>query len=156
MHADNDVKQLYVHILQILLTTDSGCNHRCHTRRLRHNEICAGWLIADDPQFNPSSLRQYIRQEPNAKWFSLVKLPLGVYSMAGRDSSRWINRTLWNIGEPPVLYDTLKAQQTVTDLRQALLNRGYMQATVEHHTEVKDRKLTSTCCTRADSSTSGR
>ena len=99
-------------------------------------------LIADDPQFNPSSLRQYIRQEPNAIWFSLVKLPLGVYSMAGRDSSRWINRTLWNIGEPPVLYDTLKAQQTVTDLRQALLNRGYMQATVEHHTEVKDRKLT--------------
>ncbi len=99
-------------------------------------------LIADDPQFSTASLRPYLRQKPNAKWFSLVKLPLGVYSLAGRDTSKWINRTLMNIGEPPVLYDTLKAQQTVADLRQALLNRGYMQASVEHHTEVKNRRLT--------------
>ena len=66
---------------------------------------------------NTSQLKSYVRQKGNARWFSAVKLPLGVYSMAGRDSS-WLNRTLRQMGEAPVIYDSLQAELTCKDLQQ--------------------------------------
>ena len=42
---------------------------------------------------NTGQLKNYVRQKGNSRWFSAVKLPLGVYALAGRDSS-WLNRTL--------------------------------------------------------------
>ena len=62
---------------------------------------------------NTSQLKNYVRQKGNARWFSAVKLPLGVYAMAGRDSS-WINRTLRQMGEAPVIYDSVQAEMTCT------------------------------------------
>ena len=79
---------------------------------------------------NTSQLKSYVRQKGNARWFSAVKLPLGVYSMAGRDSS-WLNRTLRQMGEAPVIYDSLQAELTCKDLQQALQNKGYLDAQVE-------------------------
>ena len=67
-------------------------------------------------------LKNYVRQKGNARWFSAIKLPLGVYAMAGRDSS-WLNRTLRQMGEAPVIYDTLQAEMTCRDLQQALRTR---------------------------------
>ena len=55
---------------------------------------------------NPSQMKSYVRQTGNARWFSAIKIPLGIYAMAGKDSS-WINRTLRQMGEAPVIYDTL-------------------------------------------------
>ena len=56
-----------------------------------------------DKQIEVSSLKPYIRQKENSKWFSLFKLPLGVYDLSGRDTTKWINKTLKKIGEPPVI-----------------------------------------------------
>ena len=74
------------------------------------------------------SLRNYVRLNPNARWFSAFKLPLATYSLSGRDTTRWLNRTLRNLGEPPVLFDSLKAALTVADLRQQLRNEGFLNA----------------------------
>ena len=41
---------------------------------------------------NPTQMMNYVRQKGNARWFSAIKIPLGVYALAGKDSS-WINRT---------------------------------------------------------------
>ena len=49
----------------------------------------------------------YIRQKPNTKWFSLFKVPMSTYCLAGRDSSKWINRLLHKMGEAPVVYDSV-------------------------------------------------
>ena len=89
---------------------------------------------------NSGQLKNYVRQKANTRWFSTLKLPLGVYAMAGRDSS-WINRTLRKMGEAPVIYDTLQAQMTCRDLQQALQNKGYLDAEVELYIEKKDKKL---------------
>ena len=89
---------------------------------------------------NPSQLKSYVRQKSNARWFSAVKLPLGVYTMAGRDSS-WINRMLRSMGEAPVIYDSAMAKLTCEDLRMAMQNKGYLDAEVnlfeDHRREKK-------------------
>ena len=94
-----------------------------------------------DRSLDPASLEPYIRQKPNSKWFSIFKVPLGMYALSGKDTTKWINRTFQNIGEAPVLFDTLQARQSREDLTQALHNMGYMNAQVDIETKVKKRKL---------------
>ena len=98
-------------------------------------------LKSEPKGFNIARLEPYVRQKSNSKWFSLFKIPLGVYSLAGRDSSKWINRTLKNIGEAPVIFDTLQAQLTCNDLQTAMRNMGYLHADVDLSTHVKGKKL---------------
>ena len=89
---------------------------------------------------NPSQMKSYVRQTGNARWFSAIKIPLGIYAMAGKDSS-WINRTLRQMGEAPVIYDTLLASQTCKDLQLALQNKGYLDAQVELFIYPHKRKI---------------
>ena len=65
---------------------------------------------------NTANLRNYVRQTPNSRWFSFVKLPLYTYSIAGSDTTRWLTRTLRSIGEAPVVFDSLKAELSRSDL----------------------------------------
>lgn len=101
-------------------------------------------VVSDDASFNASSLEPYVRQKANSKWFSLFKIPLGTYALAGTDTTRWLNRTLMNIGEAPVLYDTLAARLTCDDLRRALQNQGYLDAGVVVDTVIRGKKLKAT------------
>ena len=59
-------------------------------------------IKSDDKTVDVSTLEPYIRQKANSKWFSLFKIPMGTYALSGLDSTKWINRTLRNIGEKPV------------------------------------------------------
>lgn len=98
-------------------------------------------IKSDSSDVDVSKLYPYIRQKANAKWFSLLKIPLGTYSLSGKDSTRWINRTLQHMGEKPVVYDTLDTRQSIIDLHKALLNMGYMHAGVSVETEQHKRKI---------------
>ena len=90
---------------------------------------------------NVSTLKSYVRQQGNVKWFSMVKLPLLTYSLSGRDSTKWMNRFLRSIGEQPVLYDSLQASLTCNDFLQMLHNKGYLDARVELWTNKRRKKL---------------
>ena len=96
-------------------------------------------IHTDDKDIKPSSLRMYIRQSPNSKWFSLFKTQLYVYNLSGRDSTKWINRKLRRIGDAPVIFNTEEAQRTQVEITKAVHNMGYMAATVKR-TEKKKRK----------------
>ena len=89
---------------------------------------------------NTANLRNYVRQTPNSRWFSFVKLPLYTYSIAGSDTTRWLTRTLRSIGEAPVAFDSLKAELSRSDLRQQLRNEGFLQADVAYETRQRGRK----------------
>ena len=93
---------------------------------------------------NTTELKSYVRQRGNSRWFSLVKVPLFTYSLSGRDSTRWLNRTLRSIGEPPQIYDSLQMLQSVIRLRDNLQNMGYLRATVDVDQKVKGKKLRTT------------
>ena len=94
----------------------------------------------DYRNLNTTTLRSYVRQMPNRRWFSLFKLPLATYSLSGRDSSKWINRTLKAIGEPPVLFDSASAIFTCNDLTQQLKNEGFLNAKVKLNIATRKRK----------------
>ena len=99
-------------------------------------------LRSDRKDVNSSLLMQYVRQRGNSRWFSLFKIPLGTYAMAGEDTTKWINRTLRRMGEEPVLYDSVQARLSSEDLMVAMQNMGYMNATVDIEKKVKGKKLT--------------
>lgn len=94
-----------------------------------------------DKQIEVSSLKPYIRQKENSKWFSLFKLPLGVYDLSGRDTTKWMNKTLKKIGEPPVIYDSLLTEMSKNDLIKVLQDRGYINADVKVVLRKKNKKI---------------
>lgn len=98
-------------------------------------------IKSDVKDFDALQFAQLIRQKGNSRWFSFFKIPLGTYALSGRDTTKWINRTLQKMGEEPVLYDTLEAQRSKENLRVAMNNMGYMNATVDLETKVKGKKL---------------
>ena len=98
-------------------------------------------LKADQKAFNAAPLMPYVQQKPNSKWFSLFKIPLGIYALSGRDTSRWVNRVLQNIGERPVIYNAQQAQNSCTDLQTTLQGMGYMSGWAELKTKTKGKRL---------------
>lgn len=98
-------------------------------------------IRTDDKTINPTELAHYVRQKSNSKWFSFFKIPLGTYALAGSDTTKWLNKTLRKVGEKPVIYDTLQARLSCEDLKKALQNMGYMNATVSLNTSTKGKKL---------------
>lgn len=99
-------------------------------------------LKSDVKTLDTSLLEQYIRQKGNSKWFSLFKVPLKTYSLSGKDTTKWINRTLKKIGEKPVLYDSLQAKLSIKDLIKAMQNMGYINAKVTFNKHIRGKKLT--------------
>lgn len=98
-------------------------------------------IKSDQKGFDAALLEPYIRQKANSKWFSIFKIPLGTYSLAGRDTTKWINRTLQRIGEEPVVFDTVQANLTCKDLEKALQNMGYMHGRVDLASKVRGKRL---------------
>ena len=101
-------------------------------------------LKSTEKGFDAAVLGPYIKQKANSKWFSIFKIPLATYSLAGKDTAKWINRTLRNIGEEPVIYDVNQAHQSQSDLLAAMHNMGYMHASVQLDTRTKGKKITAT------------
>ncbi len=59
-----------------------------------------------------------------------MKLRLGIYNMAGTDTTKWWNRWWQRVGEPPVIYDSTLTAQSVRQLEKVLENRGYLHPEV--------------------------
>ena len=98
-------------------------------------------IVTDNKGVQPSSLNLYVRQTPNAKWFSLVKTQLYIYNLSGRDSTKWVNRALRRLGDEPVIYDELEDERTRQEIKKAVQNMGYMGAEVESERKVSKRKI---------------
>lgn len=93
-------------------------------------------MQSDSKQISPGSYRAYVRQEPNSRWFSLMKVPLGVYCMQGKDSLRRFNRFIRRIGEGPVIYNEAETKESLSALKAALNNHGFLHASVEADTSL--------------------
>lgn len=75
---------------------------------------------------NAKNYDRYLKQHPNSKWFGLVKVPLGIYCIAGKDTSR--HHALHKLGESPVVYDSVMSKNSLSNLRNALISAGYLKA----------------------------
>lgn len=129
---------LFVSLLIVVLVL-SGCS--------ASKFIPEGKFLLDDAEIksdvkdvNPDRLKAYIRQKGNSKWFSLFKIPLGTYALSGKDSTKWINKKLRDLGEDPVLFDSLQTAMTCYDLENVLHGLGYLRATVDYNLDFKKKK----------------
>ncbi len=98
-------------------------------------------IVSDTKEVKPSLFNSYIRQNPNAKWFNMVKVPMHTYCVSGEDSTKWLNRFFRKIGDAPVIYDESVALKSQKEIEKAVRNMGYMGATVELNKDVKKNKL---------------
>ena len=77
-----------------------------------------------------ATLKNYVKQSPNSRLFSLFRTSLATYSLSGRDTTKWVNRMLRSIGEAPVIYDSMLTARSHNELQQELRNEGFMRAQV--------------------------
>lgn len=96
--------------------------------------------IDDDRTVHSEELINFLRQTPNHKVLGFAKLQLATYSLSGSDSTKWYNRWLRSLGQPPVIYDADLTDASRRQLRQAMINRGYMEAEVEVDTLLRPEK----------------
>ena len=96
--------------------------------------------IDDDRTVHSEELINFLRQTPNHKVLGFAKLQLATYSLSGSDSTKWYNRWLRSLGQPPVIYDADLTDASRRQLRQAMINRGYMEAEVEVDTLLRPDK----------------
>jgi len=85
-------------------------------------------------------LKEYLRQTPNSSVFGLFRTQLGIYSLAGKDTSKWINKTLMRIGEEPVIYNPALTEISSQQLQLFMHNKGFLRAKVENKVTLKDKK----------------
>ena len=96
---------------------------------------------ANDRRISTATLNNYIRQRPNAKWFSLLKVPMSVYCISGTDTTRSINRFFQRIGEAPVVYDSLLAERSRNDMQAAVHNLGFLNGRVSVDEKPSKRRM---------------
>ena len=87
-------------------------------------------IKSDNPDYKAMDLRTQVRQLPNYKMFAINKTQLQLYNLSGKDSSKWINRFLKQIGEEPIVFDSTMVEETTTGLERFFVNKGYMNAQV--------------------------
>ncbi|NDP19533.1 MAG: BamA/TamA family outer membrane protein [Paludibacter sp.] len=97
-------------------------------------------IKTDTKNINKDELTDYYRQTPNAAVFGVFKMQLGIYNWAGNDTTKWTNRMLKRIGDPPVLYNSSLTSLTVQQLQRVLENKGYIHAKVESNLTTKGKK----------------
>ncbi|MDR2955929.1 MAG: BamA/TamA family outer membrane protein [Prevotella sp.] len=107
--------------------------HSCSTTKFvpEGEYLLQSATIKSDKKVIPAyEMETYIKQKPNYKTFAVFKLPLFIYNVSGRDTTKWINRTLQNAGDPPIIYDSAMVDQTVVGLKRLMTNKGYLNAEV--------------------------
>lgn len=128
---------LYKFACFLLLIGITACNP---TKFLQENEtmLRSVQMTSDNKLLKVGDYRSYVRQEPNARWFNLLKVPLAIYSISQPDTTRRTGRFFRRIGQAPVVYDSAMTEFSRRSLEAALQAKGYFHASV--HTDVTTRK----------------
>lgn len=129
---------IYIFISSVILMSCSGTKYVSDGYYLLNSVN----VQVDDryTDIDPGMLKSYVRQKENSKWFSAAKIPLGIYSLSGRDTTKWINRTLRAMGEEPVVFDSIQSEESSKSLCSELQNKGYLGAYVKLKKHYKRKK----------------
>ena len=143
MHLRTTKHITFVAISTALFSVLCSCNG---TKFVTDNQLLliGNRVESTDPNVSVRGLSEYIKQKPNSKWFSLIKLPLGIYSLAGRDTTKSINRRLKAWGEAPVIVDSAQVIQSCQNIAIAMQNNGYLEAEVYPRIDSKNKRAITT------------
>ena len=128
----------YIYTLILALCTSCSVNKFIPENQYLLDEVK---IVSDTKEVKPSLFNSYLRQNPNAKWFNMVKIPMYIYGASGTDSTKRVNRFFRKIGDAPVIYNADVAMKSKEEIEKAVRNMGYIGAKVTIHTEAKKNKL---------------
>ena len=127
--------------IAILSLPFTSCNTTKHVPQGKYLLDNVDINIADKNQnVSKSELQSYLRQVPNHEVLGGLKLQLWFYNLSGHDSTKWANRWIQRVGTPPVIYDQELTDASVNQLQTALINKGYMNSTVQYDTTMNLKK----------------
>ena len=124
----------------IVVSVMSACSSTKHVPKGEYLLDKVDIEVIDNKEVSSAELYNYLRQTPNHKILGFAKLQLATYNMSGRDTTKWFNRWIRKLGQPPVIYNQELTDYSVRQLTQALVNKGYMDARVEADTARRDAK----------------
>ncbi len=87
-----------------------------------------------------STLKNYLHQEPNNRFLGLFRLNLGWYNMSGQDTSKFFNRMLRKMGEPPVIFEPALVERSRLSIKRSLVSIGYFDAVVDTAVRYRNNK----------------
>lgn len=130
--------RIYVTILLTVLLW--GCRSTRHVPEGQYLLESVEVVVDDTASLDREELRNYLRQQPNHKVLGFARLQLATYNLSGSDTTKWYNRWLRRLGQPPVIYDRDLTEASRRQLYQAMVNKGYMSAQVEVDTVARPDK----------------
>lgn len=98
-------------------------------------------IESDTKDLRSDIFTTFIRQNPNTKWFNLVKVPMRLYCISGKDSTKFYNKFFRKIGDTPVIYNPDINERTRIEIEKAVQNSGYMSAKVIKDEHIKKNKI---------------
>ena len=117
-------------VAAVLVAALGACSSTKHVPQGEYLLDKATVDVVDRDDVAEGELYNFLRQTPNHKVLGFAKLQLATYSLSGRDSTKWYNRWLRRVGQPPVIYDADLTDASCRQLNLALVNRGYLDAVV--------------------------
>lgn len=125
MHK-NGLKYL---LLTAFLTVMASCSVYKYVPEGEYLYDGADVAVEGDQVQGASFYKGLSRQTPNKRWLGLFRIPLRIYSMSGQHSTdQGRNSIFRNIGEEPVIMDSLLCVATRDDMIKSLVNSGYLDA----------------------------
>ena len=94
-------------------------------------------LNANPPLSSDFALLQ--RQEPNSR-FITMPLRLRIYNSVNPERDNWWTRFMQRAGEPPVVFDSVIAEQTVRQMQQHLINNGHFNSEIYYINQTSRRR----------------
>ncbi|HET9572052.1 MAG TPA: BamA/TamA family outer membrane protein [Bacteroidales bacterium] len=133
------MRRLVLHLSLLAIFLLAACNTFKYVPKdqyLLHSvKLVQKGILPSDVNYNI-----YLHQVPNARFLNLLDLNLAIYNLSGRDTSKWINRTLRKLGEEPVIFDQAKNERSRVTLENLLINQGYFNANVQEDVNYKKRR----------------
>jgi len=136
-----DMKQFNYYIILFTVILLSACNTTKHVPDGQYL-LNKSRIHTDVKNIPRSDLEDYLRQTPNTKVLGVFPLQLGIYNIAGKDTSKRWNRNWMRIGDAPVIYDEYLTQMSAQQLQKVFVNKGYINAKVDTVVTKKKKKAT--------------
>ena len=134
------MKQFRLYILLATFGILSACNVTKHVPDGQYLLDKVN-LHTDVNEIPKTTLEDYLRQTPNVKVLNLFRLQLGIYNVAGKDSSSRWNKSWMRMGAAPVIYDEYLTYISAQQLQKVYENKGFVNAKVDTVITRKNKKI---------------
>ncbi len=130
----------YFFVLTLFILLLSSCNP---TKYVPANETLLenNHVVINEEGIKKSALVPYIKQTPNKRIFG-ARFYLGLYNLSNINKTRWPHKWLREIGEEPVIFDSLSAVKSKNQIQSYIESKGYFDGKVTDTVETEKRRST--------------